>query len=471
MKIKNKIIISLLLLIGILTISGCGCKQTNPKQYTLNLEIWGLFDDRDAFDAIIENYKKLNPNIGEISYKKLTPDTYKRDLLDALASGQGPDIFLIQNHWLPSFGDKVYPAPATILNEQQYKASFADVAAQDFLSQGYIYAAPLSIDSLALFYNKDLFNAAGITTPPRDWSEFVADSRKLTRIDSNGQIVYSGAAMGRPANAQEGAINRATDILNLLMLQAKTEMIDEKSGRATFDQVTKLGNENLTPGQNALNFYTQFADRGSSLYSWNSRMHNSIDAFSEGSVGMMFNYSWQVDVISSKAPKLNFGVAPVPQFAGNPPVDYPNYWAYAVAKNKTPDTHGMDPATAALVTQEIRIGEAWKFLTYLTVKSDPAAIVAAGQGKVDPNFDPAADYLMKTKKPAARRDLIEQQKTDPKLGVFAQGNLIAKDWLQADPDAVENIFNSMIDQVNRGQSSIQEALKAAAINVSQVSGK
>jgi len=466
---QKKIIVSILLLAGVLVISGCGCKQPNPKQYTLNLEMWGLFDDQDAFNTIIENYKKLNPNIGTITYKKMSPDTYRKDLLEALASGKGPDIFLMQNHWLPSFGNKLVPAPAAIINEQQYRNIFVDVAAQDFIAQGAIYAAPLAIDSLALYYNKDLFNAAGITSPPRDWNEFVTDSRKLTRIDANGQIIYSGAAMGRPANAQEGAINRATDIVNLLMLQAKTDMIDLTSGRAIFDQMIAGGS---TPGQDALNFYTQFSDRSSSLYSWNSRMHNSIDAFSEGNVGMMFNYSWQMATIASKAPKLNFGVAPVPQFSGNPPVNYPNYWAFAVSKNKTPDTAGMDPAIAAsTVTSDIRVGEAWKFLTYLTVKSDPALIIAAGNGKVDPNFDPAVDYLTKTGKPSARRDLIEQQKTDPKMGVFAQGNLIAKDWLQVDPDSTENIFNSMIDQVNRGQSSVQEALKSAAVNVSRLAAQ
>ncbi len=468
--IKNKkTIAAFFLMAGILVVSGCGLKQPNPKRYTINLEVWGLFDDQDAFNKIIDTYKKLDPNIGDITYKKMSPDTYKQDLLDALASGNGPDIFLIQNHWLPGFQDKISPAPPLYLNEQTYRNEFVDVAAQDFISQGQVYAVPLTVNSLALYYNKDLFNAAGITGPPANWDEFVSDAKKLTVIGGDGQIAQSGAALGTTAN-----INRPTDILNLLMLQGGTQMTDPTTGRATFDQVTKLSDgSSSAPGQNALNFYTQFANRNSSFYSWNPSMHYSIDAFAEGNLAMMFNYSWQEPVIESKAPKLNYGVAPVPQFAGSAPVNFPNYWAFAVAKNKTPDTHQMNPSQAAIVTNDVRVAEAWRFLTYLTTKPQQNQTVSTGvtgSGQTaNLNFDPAADYLTKTSQPAARRDLIDRQKTDPNLGVFAEGNLIDKDWTQSDPDAIENIFINMINQVDSGQSGIQDAIQSAAASVSQIS--
>jgi uncharacterized protein Yka (UPF0111/DUF47 family) len=84
---------------------------------------------------------------------------------------------------------------------------------------------------------------------------------------------------------------------------------------------------------------------------------------------------------------------------------------------------------------------------------------------VDPNYDPAIAYLEKTRKPAARRDLIELQKTDPELGVFAKDNLIAKSWRQAQPEAVENIFAEMIDQVNRNQANVNDAIRTASQRV------
>lgn len=456
MKYKIKIIASIFLVAGILLISGCGCKSRNPKQYDLSLEIWGAFDYNVALREILENYRKINPNIRNITYKKLTPDTYKSEILEALASGQGPDIFLIRNSWVPSFENKIMPAPQVekVINEQKFINNFVDVAVADFVKDGKIYAVPLSVDSLGLYYNKDLFNQAGIATPPRTWNEFIEDVRKLTRVDANGEVNQSGAAIGTAYN-----INRSTDILTLLMLQSGTEMINER-GRVSFDSLA---------GENALNFYVQFANLGSLNYSWNPNMHYSIDAFSEGKTAMMINYSWNMKTVEDRSPKLNYAVAPVPQFENQTRVNFANYWGYAVAKNKIPNKESLN------VSNETRAMEAWKFLTYLTTKPDGTftPIISGSQigQTTDPNLDPAKSYLTKSGEPAARRDLIELQKSDPKIGIFAVDNLIAKSWEQVDPDAIEIIFAEMIDSINKGQSTVSETIKAVAQRVQNLSIK
>jgi multiple sugar transport system substrate-binding protein len=236
----------------------------------------------------------------------MNQDTYKQDLVDAMAAGQGPDILLVHSRWIPNFMDKIYPAPVEIIGEQKMKSNFVDIVVDDFLIDGSVYAAPLSVDSMALFYNKDLFNMAGITNPPKNWDEFADVARRLTKIDENGQIIQSGAAMGTAYN-----INRAVDVLNLLMMQKKTEMINDVRTAAVFNKRSGAGNNSYSPGEDAFRFYTQFADQNSSTvpYTWNSRMHYSVDAFSEGTLGMMFNYSWQIDSLALKSPKLNYAIA------------------------------------------------------------------------------------------------------------------------------------------------------------------
>lgn len=466
MDTKIKIALSFFMLCGVLLLGGCGCKQSNPNKYSLKLEIWGLFDNQEAFMDITENYRKINSNIAEINYRKMSVDTYKKDLVEALASGQGPDIFLIQNNWLPSFVDKIIPAPPAVLTEQKFRNDFVDVAADDFLNQGRIYAVPLSVDTLGLYYNKDLFNEAGITAPPQNWTEFMDAVRRLTKINrTDNSIIRSGAAIGATYN-----INRSTDILNLLMLQNGTEMIDSQSRRALFDQAVKSGDQNVSSGENALNFYTQFADIKNTVYCWNRNMHYSVDAFSERQAAMMLNYSWQIDVIAAKAPKLNFAVAPVPQLPNMPAVNYANYWGYAVAKNKTA-FDASKPGQIA-VSDEVRVNEAWKFLKFLTTKPEAALNIStnvAGKEKTTAmNFDPAVNYLEKTRKPAARRDLIEIQKNDPKIGIFAAQNLFAKSWYQSDPETIEAIFADMIDKVNRGAGTPGDAIRAAAQQVNVI---
>lgn len=468
-----KIGLSFFILGGVLLLGGCGCKQANPHQYNLKLEVWGLFDNQDAFFEIIENYRRINPNISDISYRKMSPDTYKQDLVEALASGQGPDIFLIQNNWLPSFADKIIPAPASIFTEQKFRNDFVDVAANDFLNQGKIYAVPLSVDTLGLYYNKDLFNEAGITAPPKNWTEFMDVVGRLTKINrTDNSIIRSGAAIGTSciSGGANNNINRCTDILNLLMLQNGTVMADPPAKRALFDQIVKNGDQSISPGENALNFYTQFANNNNSVYTWNPRMHYSIDAFSEGAAAMMINYSWHIDTIAAKAPKLNFAVAPVPQLPDMPAVNYANYWGYAVAKNKT--SFDASQQVQVPIANDIRIAEAWKYLTFLTTKPEAALNVStnvAGQQKTTTtNFDPAVNYLEKTRKPAARRDLIEIQKNDPKIGIFAAQNLFAKSWYQSDPETIEAIFAEMIDKVNRGAGTPADVIRAAASQVNVI---
>ena len=437
-------------------ISGCGCKPVTQK-YKVDLEVWGPIDDTDSYAEIFNNYRKLNPNVGNIVYKKQRIETYEKDLIDALASGNGPDIFLLHNDWLANFSNKIATAPKDILTEQKFRQNFVDVAAADFVSDGDIFAVPLSVNALALFYNKDLFNAAGIVMPPKTWDEFTADAVKLTKVNSTGEMTQAGAAIGTAYN-----INRSTDILNLIMLQNGLSMVDA-TGRVNF------GRE--AGAKIALEFYTQFAKSNSGKYVWNPTQHNSIDAFSEGTLAMMLNYSWQIETIKNKSPKLNFAVSVAPQFPGTVPTSFANYWAYGVAKNKVASANAT-PTQTAPVSNDLRIAEAWKFLTYLTTKGEPQTAQASattGVGRVfDPNFDPAESYLGKTNQPAARRDLIERQKSDPELGVFAESNLIAKNWQKDDPILMETVFAEMIDAVNRGMLSISDAVSGAEKKLTKI---
>ena len=455
---KLKTIVIAVLISTSLLFSGCGTKVTGPS-YKIKLEVWGLFDSSDIYNSIIVNYKQLNPQITEINYRKLTPETYKRDIVDAMASGQGPDIFLINNTGVPSFRDKIAPAPkgnTNIITEQWLKNDFVDVVVNDFFKDGNIYALPISVDSLALYYNKDLFNEAGITFPPKNWDEFTTDAKLLTKTDANNRIIQSGAAMGTAYN-----INRSTDIVSLLMIQRGAEM-NSSDNKANFDKSVQQGGQYSYPGESALTFYTQFASTRGMAYSWNSLLHNSIDAFGEGTLAMMLNYSWQIETIRAKSPKLNFAMAPIPQLSNTLPVNYANYWGYAVTKNKT-----VDPSSKA--TNDQRISEAWRFITYLT--TNPAGNINkfnSGAGRaIDASFDPAKVYLAETKKPAGRRDIIDSQKGDADLGAFASGNIIAKNWWQSDPDAVESVFAEMIDNVNKGKFFPAEAINAAAAKINK----
>ncbi|KKS66025.1 MAG: ABC transporter, solute-binding protein [Parcubacteria group bacterium GW2011_GWA1_42_7] len=395
------------------------CKEKPPAPITL--EFWGVFEDSDAYSSLIAQFKQVYPHIA-INYYKKNIATYEQDLLNALAAGRGPDIFSIHNTWLPKYSDKLFPAPEGMLTSAEYASVFVDVASQDFVEQGKIYAFPFYVDTLALFYNKDIFNGAGIALPPATWEEVNAAAESLTKKDLDGNISQSGIALGASKN-----VNRCTDILSLLMIQSGAKMISDDKTSAAFAGSVYLDGENFYPASRALNFYTNFANPKKKVYSWNSSQHYSIDAFSEGKAAMMINYSYQIPALRAKAATLRFGVAGLPQISANASnaANYANYWGQGVSKGS------------------LNANAAWQFLGWMSQKENMKT------------------FLGQIKKPTSRRDLIEWQKADPDLGIFAIQTLSARSWRQADNIQIEKIFANMIDQALSDPSRIDEIVRQA----------
>lgn len=399
-------------------------RKTTTTTIEGELLVWGVFDDTDIFGEAIKSFNVVYPNV-KITYQKKSVDSYESDLVNALAAGRGPDILYFHNTWLPKHIDKIQPIPKENMTASQFDATFVDVAREDFVSGGEIYALPLFVDTLALFYNKDIFNSVGIANPPSTWEGLLsmATLPSLTQKDTAGNITKSAVALGTAKN-----INRATDILGLLMLQSGTQMFNENQNVATFDGTVRVGDIEYPSGQKALEFYANFANPRKTVYTWNNQMAYSIDAFLEGKVAMMINYSYQIANLRNKSPHLKFGVSLMPQFRGSKQVvNYANYWGLAVAK-----------------TSENR-DLAWIFAQHATQK------------------DTIKNYLDLTDLPTARRDLIDEQRQESgELGIFAQQSLSAYSWYQPDNVAVDKIFAEMIESAILGtplQSVISDAAR------------
>lgn len=389
------------------------------------LEFWGVFDDSDVYGPLLAGFSAAFPEI-KVSYYKKDVATYEKTLLEAMASGRGPDVFLIHNSWIARYLDKIYGAPAEIVTLKQVQDSFVDAVYDDFVVENVIAGLPLSVDTMALYYNKDIFNTEAIAQPPATWDDFLDAVEKVTQKDERGNILRAGATLGTARN-----INRSTDILALLMLQAGTPIVDETNKTAVFGQAIETAGETFKPGVNALQFYTDFANPVKSVHTWNTRMDYSIDSFAKGQSAMMLSYAYNLPVVRAKAPYLNFAVAAMPQIsATGTDVNYANYWGLVVSKNAASPQAG------------------WRFVNWLTGKES------------------AQQYLTKTKRPAARRDLVAWQKNDPEVGVFSQQALSAVSWWQVDNSALEQQFADMIESVVLGEQTVEQAVSRAAERVS-----
>lgn len=435
-----KILIPIAIIAAVAAIAPFLFRKPPVKPKDISLEIWNLWDDSDAFSEIIADYAEINENV-KISYYKKNYDGYEDLILNSMAEGDGPDIFLISNNWAEKYKKKIVPMPENaplleeIANPQSkfsaltLKTDFLDVVSNDaILDDSKIYALPLSIDTLALYYNKDLFNNAGIPQPPKTWEEFKEDVSKLRLLDDAGSITKAGAAIGTASN-----ISRSADILYLLMLQSGTAMVSENHSSATFSGVIRQGSESFSPGATALKFYADFANPKYDFYTWNPKMENSADCFAQKKCAMVFGYSYLADEIKLKSPYLNFAIAKVPQISGaSMDANYANYWMFAVSRLST------YPAAA------------WDFLKFASSKAEVSKHLAAA-GKL-----------------TARKDLVLSQVDDPKLQAFASQLLTARSWFQKDPEKVDSIFADMISDVNYNRKSLEEAIKYAEGKVTQV---
>ncbi len=413
--------------------TGLSCKlipaKAPPASLTNKIELsyWGVWDNSDDLAPLINDFKALHPNIN-ITYKKFRYQEYEQKLLEAWAEDRGPDIYSIPATWLKKYQSRITPMPPSVkltfrevkktlgktevntyvrqlptFSSGDIKNQFVDVVYNDILLDGKVYGLPFSLDTLVLYYNRDILDASGVPVPPRTWTELKEAVKKITKVDKNDNILQAGIALGTADN-----LPHVTDIASLLMMQNGAQMTNAK-GQVAF-HLSPTKKEDDSPGLAALNFYTDFADPIKEVYSWNAAQPDAFEAFVSGKLAMFFGYSYHLPLLKTQAPKLDVGFTGMTQIQDTAaPIHYTDYWVETVSHK----TKSMDAA--------------WGFLTF-----------AAKQGEVD-------KYLEKTKKPTALRGLIEKQKADPVLSVFANQILSAGHWYRGrDVLKMEEIFKEMI---------------------------
>ena len=435
-------LIIILILIAIMASKGGGKHKTTEStkfpSENLTLTMWYLFDDKAAYEPIVEAYQKEHKNV-TINLVKKDPTEYETELINALAGGSGPDIFMIHNDWLPKHQDKLAPMPEDYMSVDEYKKTFAPVAATDLISDNRIYGIPFYIDTLALFYNNKLvreYNSAlnkrtdltseqeknlYISQPPQNWNDFIEQAKKLTKKNGTS-IIQAGVALGTSNNVES-----SQDILSLLMLQNNTKMVSEDKKTPTFNLSSRDSAGNIIyPGTKALDFYTSFALPNKETYCWNSSMPSSTDAFIQEKAAMMFNYSYVIAKIKNLAPDLDYKIVEVPQVKNTEnKIYYANYWPFAVSKN----------------SKYPQVG--WDFLKYASQNTWQSL------------------YHQTTQRPSPKWR-HGATSSDP----FVSQLEAAISWYKGKvPDKVDQIFKDMITAVVEKKQPSQQAIDAAAQNI------
>ncbi len=399
-------------------------KQTVQTPKPVTLTVWGLWEDQSLIKPAIEGYTRTHPNV-TINYNFQSSLNYRSRVQTQIANGQGPDILMVHDTWVPSFvkSGTISPSPQDIVSSGDL-ADFYPVVKDTLSQNNQIFALPRGIDGLALYYNEDVLKAAGVTVP-QTWEQFISAATKMTVVDQNGTIKTAGAALGATGN-----VDHWPDILGLLFLQ--------QPGADLKNPATEAGVE-------VLKFYTGFA-KDPQKRTWDKSMESSTQAFKEGKLGFYFAPSWRAHELRVANPQLNFKTAPVPQLPGSN-VGWATFWAYAVSSK----------------SQNLR--EAWDFVKFLTSADTQKQLYQQ------------ASQVRLFGLPYSRASLKGELANDPVAGAFVNQAPSYKSWYLSSSTADQGVNDEMIkyfeDAVNAtvaGQDPAQ-ALQTSAKGVAQVLDK
>src|SRR3989344_182952 len=307
------------------------------------LNMWSFQKENESFHEIIVKYREEKPNVS-INYQQKNLENFESDFLNVLARGGKdiPDIIVFPSDYLKSHGDKLSPAPSLLITEREVSQQYIDAANNFLTPKKEVLGLPLYAEPLLLYWNKDLFSQNFITLPPATWDEFLADAQKITKKDNFGNILISGAALGRAINIKNSAL-----ILTTLMLQSGEKIIDE-NGEVVLGSPIQIGNTAVRPAESALRFVSDLANAGKSAQSWSGTLPEAKDFFIAGKLAMYLGTPQEFNEIKEKNPHLNFAVSALPQL-----------------KNTSPITSGVLYALSS-PKASAKQQQAWGFIIFLT---------------------------------------------------------------------------------------------------------
>lgn len=350
-----------------------------------------------------------------IQYEPIETD-YNAVLTNALSAGTAGDVFYIPGETAPGFiaTGKVLP-----LNDLVDTDAFLENLLSVYDVDGQIYGIPKDFNTLAVFYNKDYFDAAGVDYPDADddWDSFAA---KLHAISELGPDVYGACLPADFARMGAFAYGAGWSPFN----DEGGVDLDDPAFAAAFDYYTGL----VTSGA-----AVQPADVGAG---WPG------DCLANEQAAVAIEGAWMLGFLRDAAPNLQFGAAPLPK---SPATGERGNFIYTVAWGINADTQHQDAAVAVL--NALTSIEAQQFILE--------------QGLAIPSRQALADnpYFAEDNPESAANLTIFEGASDGQVLGFQFG-AVGTDYM--------NPLNNALSSVMSGQADSQAALAEAQAELDAV---
>ncbi|MEQ6358907.1 carbohydrate ABC transporter substrate-binding protein, CUT1 family [Thermoanaerobacter thermohydrosulfuricus] len=307
-------------------------KQETVKPVTIKLGMWSSSPaEKKIVDDQIAKFKEKYPNI-DVQIETIVGD-YMQKLQTELASNTAPDIFYLDSMPAPQLMSSgvLEPLDDYIKKYNVDVNDFEPALLSAFQWEGKTYGLPKDFNTLALFYNKDMFKAAGINEPPKTWEELRDVAKKLTKDGVKGLVLSADLArFDAFINQNGGSVYQDGKVT--LNLPQNAQALDFYVGLITKDKVADTP-QNMGEG-------------------WNG------DAFAAKKAAMAIEGGWMIPFLKEKAPDLNYGIAELP--AGKQKSTMAFTVAYVMNKNSQ------------------HKDEAFKLIEFLTGKEGQQFVVDSG---------------------------------------------------------------------------------------------
>ncbi len=400
-------------LIGFILFSTYKGSPDKDKIEVGKVVIWGTMD-ASIVDKMLANLRENNESFKKVSYVEKSKSQYNQDILEALASGQSPDLMLISDENIYRNINKINPIPYTSMPKRDFSNLYAD-AFSVFTTKKGILAIPFSIDPMVMYYNKSIFRTEAVALPPTHWQEFFDLSKKITKLDDGENIIRATISFGESIN-----VDNLKGILSTLMMQLGNKIISEDSDGKY--QAYPWQNKNASPVPGLL-FFTEFSNQLSKSYSWNRSLPNSLDYFLSGRLATYFGYASEAKKIRFKNPNLNFDVAEIPSVEKiDSKTVFAKVWGLAIPKSPSVNVAGAFQVALALSGSESQ-----KFLS------------------------------QKLNLPPVRKDLLSKRPEDAFMDIFYKEAIYANSFIDPSWKETNKIFKFMIDSITGGRESPKSA--------------
>lgn len=352
---------------------------------SVTIDYWGLWEPKPVIDGIIAQFEEEHPGV-KVNYIQQDKEDFRARLQSSFSRGDGPDIFRFHNTWLPMLKNDLASLPETLVNDLSLKDDYFPIVSTSVEQNGVYYGVPLMIDTLALYYNKDILSRAN-KSPPRTWWGLENLAKELT-VRPNQKITIAGAALGSVGN-----VDHWSDIVGLMIYQNGGDPAEP-------DELT----------EDVIKYYLRFKN---SARVWDDSLPSSTTAFANGNLAFYFGPSWRIFNFQDANPNLNFGVTTVPQLPKLRDTDW------EAAERGEAELTNINWATFWLEGVWLKgqhQEEAWQFLQFL------------GSSETLQKLYTAQSQVRSFGELYPRKSLAESLKQDPLTSPFVSQAQTAESW-------------------------------------------